>query len=159
MMKGLRHESCEAYVILWQSYVWLGYELNEEIVIGGSVLDKSGKKKAWLISVGRVPYAKSRYEWVVNWQPTFVEATGKNVVYDWMIFEKENIQEVGAVLKWCQEKHFLERVEEFGTPLLQRWVFIDNWMRLLERGLTSEELKVLKEVKLNPPIELPLGKQ
>ncbi len=160
IMKGMRHESCTAHVILWQSYVWLGYEINEELVVGGSIVDQSGQEKTWLMSVTRAPYSVGKHQWTLSWLPMFIEPPPPDRdMYDWKIFEKQELQQPGAVLRWCQDRHYLERVQEFGTPLLQRWVFADNWVSLLGRGLTKEELEVVKNVLLVPSIKVPLQGQ
>jgi hypothetical protein len=128
--------------LLWQSYVWLDYELCEEALIICGIHQKDGNAYTLLVKASRSPYTRGHNMWRIEWRPS--EAYDGSKQFQWEFVEMASMRPPGKILRWSYEREFFDRVKEIGTPLLQRWIFVNSWKKNLDRSITKEELTILQ---------------
>ncbi|RYD61019.1 MAG: hypothetical protein EOP84_36240 [Verrucomicrobiaceae bacterium] len=54
-LKFMRPKSIKTFPILWQSYLWMEYDLNEEVIMIAAVTTEAGEIRSLLIRATRSP--------------------------------------------------------------------------------------------------------
>lgn len=150
----LRANNVKVVPLLWQSYLWLEYDLCEEVALLVAITTDTGETRNMLIRATRSPYRAGFQRWMVEWAAD--DLFDGSPRYEWEVINIEKLKTSGLILKWCKDRSFFERVASVGNPLIQRWIFNYNWERVLGRGLNKQELNILLRTKPPANIVVPL---
>jgi len=141
LSEKLNLATLKLYPLMWQSYVWLTYQLQEECVVCGVAENKGGESVGVLLLAERCPYKSGEHKWSIEWQPS-IGVTGE-LTFNWTVCSLQSLKGPDELLRWCEDRLLLQRIESVGEPLLQRWLFEANWKQGVGRQLTKNELQHL----------------
>lgn len=153
-LKALHAISVKVVPILWQSYLWMEYDLCEEMVLFGTITTKDAEKQNLLICAKRFPYRSGFQRWTIEWEPDFLFDGAER--FQWELINIDKLKPSGAILKWCSDRSFFERIAPLGTPLIQRWIFDYNWEQGLGRKMDKRELEIVLRTSNPGNIVVPL---
>jgi len=140
LSENVKVETLKLYPLMWQSYLWLTYRLQEECIICGVGENKDGNPVAVLMLAERLPYEPGKHEWSVEWRPSI--GVGGELTFNWTVCSLPSLKEPLMLFRWCENRSIFERVKEVGAPLIQRWLFEANWKQSVGSERTKSELQL-----------------
>ena len=129
------------HTILWQLSLRTEWQLQEEAIAVVKLKRAGEKTRSIFIYVHRLPVTTGQHEWRFNVDPIPTEAGPP--VREWEEIEEEAIVRSAFVLRWMSGHHVFENRKEWGNPIIQRIVFLEEWTQALGRQPDAEERKVL----------------